>query len=111
LLPQGHGWVVCCVVVVVETSGGGVAVVVWSVVLVRVTVGGDPAQPTSIPVPTIIATPTAKLKRDVVLVIDSLPGVRAGDRVNSDRTTRINRSADLDVGQQELLGAQMTGGY
>jgi hypothetical protein len=61
--------VVCCVVVVVETSGGGVVVVVCSEVLVRVTVGDDAAQPASMAVPAIIATPTARLKRDVVLVI------------------------------------------
>jgi hypothetical protein len=69
-LPSSYGWVVCCVVVVVvETSGGGVVVVVCWVVLVRVTVGGDEAQPASTAVPAIIATPTARLKRDVVLVI------------------------------------------
>jgi hypothetical protein len=61
--------VVCCVVVVVETSGGGVVVVVCSEVLVRVTVGDDAAQPASMAVPAIIATPTARVKRDVVLVI------------------------------------------
>jgi hypothetical protein len=68
-LPSGYGWLVCCVVVVVETSGGGAVVVVCWVVLLRVTVGDDAAQPASIAVPAIIATPTARLKRDVVLVI------------------------------------------
>jgi hypothetical protein len=69
-------------VVVVETSGGGVVVVVCSEVLVRVTVGGDAAQPASRAVPAIIATPIAEPKYNVVLVIVSLPSVRAGDRAN-----------------------------
>jgi hypothetical protein len=68
-LPSGYGWLVCCVVVVVETTGAGVVVVVCSVVLVRVTAGGDAAQPASTAVPAIIATPTARPKRDVLLVI------------------------------------------
>ena len=59
--------------VVVDTSGGGVVVVVCWVVLVRVTVDGDEAQPLSTAVPAIIATPTARLKRDVVLVICLTP--------------------------------------
>jgi hypothetical protein len=70
LLSSSYGWVVCCVVLlVVETIGRGVVVVVCSVELLRVTAGGDPAQPASTAVPAIIATPTARLKRDVVLVI------------------------------------------
>ena len=31
------------------------------------------------------------------------------DRANSDRTTRVNRSADLESGQRGLLGTQLTG--
>jgi hypothetical protein len=56
------------VVVVVATTGAGVVVVVCSVVDVRVTVGGAP-QPANTAVPASIATPTARLKRDVVFVI------------------------------------------
>jgi hypothetical protein len=67
-LPSGYGWFVCCVVVeVVETTGAGVLVVVCSVLDVRVADG--PPQPASTTVPASIATPTARLKRDVVLVI------------------------------------------
>jgi hypothetical protein len=66
---SGYGCVVCCVVVVDETSGGGVVVVVCWLVLVRVTVGGDEAQPASTAMPAIIATPTTRLRRDVVLDI------------------------------------------
>jgi hypothetical protein len=55
---------------VVETTGAGVVVVLCSDVLVRVTAGGDAAQPASTAAPAIIAKPTARLKRDVVLVID-----------------------------------------
>jgi hypothetical protein len=84
----------------VETTGGGVVVVVCSVVVVRVTVGGA-TQPASKAVPAIIDIPTATLKRDVVLVMARLQAVRAGDRANLDRITRINRSAKWEPDRQD----------
>jgi hypothetical protein len=56
-------------VVVVDTTGRGVVVVVCSVVVVRVTGGGESLQPASMAVPASSATPSAGPNLNAMLVI------------------------------------------
>ena len=71
---------------------------------------GDAAQPASTAVPAIIATPTARPKRDVLSIIVWLPGIRAGGHADSDRTTRDHPISKFGSRALELLGGQMTAG-
>jgi len=71
--------------------------------------GGMPEQPAGTAASATGAASTPRIDREVVSVTVRIPVVRTGDRVCSDRITRIEQSAKPDPG--ELSGTQMMGGY